>query len=791
MKKKLKIFGSAVLAMSLILGIAACSGETTEKANEDSANSNSSGTSGTNGKSDSGDDSGSVEVKESLSFIPTYNDNYVAAGLVSFSQRSKWNLANTHDPTVFKWTDGYYYMFGTDASYGNEHEKATTGKHFQGKRSKDLVNWEYVPGIMDDIPDWLVTRLNEFRTAQGLDPIAKADISAGYWAPTARVITVNGVKKVRMYYDIVVDNYIGNGKANTAANYDGTWVERAFIGVAESTNPNGGPSAWTDLGYVLCSSSDKGKDGYARSSANSWNDAYFYFNAIDPSYFIDEDDTHWMVYGSWHSGFALVRINPATGKVAKVDGSDYLNGKVTGDFEMGEPWAGSAEGLKENGFGTRIFARGTSRWQPSEGPELVKKDGYYWLFFANDGLDIPYQTRVVRASKIEGPYYAIQGSEMTNDIDNKRNSSLTILPIVTHPYKFNDADNGLGSCYGWVGISHCAIFQDDDDNWYYMSQQRLPTNVAGNPYSNAVMMGGVRRLVWTPKEVGSDELWPMVLPERYGALPEEYSGDVSESDLPGTWQHINLVYDYGNMDVAEELKINADGTMTGALEGTWEFSESDQQITFTPASGTAFVVTVAREVNWESNPRAPTIVYTGTVNNGAESYTYWGKKDSDSVEVTYAESYAAATLQSTYTMTLTDAAKDDLAWYLYPQFGTWKYVVDEGSGESEPATLSAAEAWWKGSDENKSTKHTLSDGGKLTIYASTSATNGTMVIEGFSESANTYATLNIHGSADTDSWGDAVSSWTRSVTGITAGALSLKIEISRSGATQTVKVYKK
>ena len=159
--------------------------------------------------------------------------------------------------------------------------------------------------------------------------------------------------------------------------------------------------------------------------------------------------------------------------------------------------------------------------------------------------------------------------------------------------------------------------------------------------------------------------------------------------------------------------------------------------------------------------------------------------------MSYAESYAAATLQSTYTMTLTDAAKDDLAWYLYPQFGTWKYVVDEGSGESEAATLSAAEAWWKGSDENKSSKYTISDGGKLTIYTSTTATNGTMVIEGFSESANTYATLNIHGSADTDSWGDAVNSWTRSVTEITAGALSLKIEISRSGATQTVKVYKK
>ena len=37
-----------------------------------------------------------------------------------------------------------------------------------------------------------------------------------------------------------------------------------------------------------------------------------------------------------------------------------------------------------------------------------------------------------------------------------------------------------------------------------------------------------------------------------------------------------------------------------------------------------------------------------------------------------------------------------------------------------------------------------------------------------------------------DYWGDAVSSWTTNVTGITAGALSLKIEISRSGKSRVL-----
>lgn len=732
---------------------------------------------------------------------PTYVDNY--AGISSWANKDQWNLSNTHDPTVFKWTDGYWYMFGTDASYGNAHDSATTGKHFQGKRSTDLVNWEWVPGVMDGVPDWLVTKLNEYREAQNLDPIAKADISAGYWAPCARVITVDGVTKVRMYYDIVVDNYIGNGKTATKENFDNTWSERAFIGVMETTNPNGGPSAWTDLGYVLCSSSDRGPDGYARTSLSNW-DAYFYFNAIDPTYFIDDDDSHWMIYGSWHSGFAIVRINPATGKVAAVDGDDYLTGNVTGDFKMGYPWSPNGtksspkpEELISQGYGTRVFSRGTSRWQPAEGPELVKKDGYYWLFFANDGLDVPYQTRVVRATSIQGPYYAIDGSKITNDVDGKRNGSTNIYPIVTHPYKFSDeepASGGYGSCYGWVGISHCAVFNNGDD-WYYMSQQRLPANVANNAYSNAIMMGGVRQILWTPSTANGTELWPMVLPERYGAIPESYAGAIKESEIPGEWQHIDLAYNYEKMDVATELILGSDHAMSGALNGSWSFNKEKQQLTLTPSSGTEVTVGVAREIDWEKVPRYSTIVYTGTQKN--LNKTYWGKQETqfgdNSYSFSYADSYANATLMSTYTMTIADTAKDDLAWYLYPQWGTWSYVVDEGDGEeSDVASVTGFGDWWKGSDSNKGTKHIVEDGKTLTFYLWTSDATCTMILEGYSSSAATYADINYH---DTNpGWGDAVSAWgsSDSRTAIDPNAAqSVKIEITRSGNTQVAKIYQK
>ncbi|WP_439481922.1 hypothetical protein [Cyclobacterium plantarum] len=50
---------------------------------------------------------------------PTYSDDYT--GIMSWSDRYIWNLANVHDPTVIKDGD-YFYMYQTNASYENVHE---------------------------------------------------------------------------------------------------------------------------------------------------------------------------------------------------------------------------------------------------------------------------------------------------------------------------------------------------------------------------------------------------------------------------------------------------------------------------------------------------------------------------------------------------------------------------------------------------------------------------------------------------------------------------------------------
>jgi hypothetical protein len=88
--------------------------------------------------------------------------------MADWANRGSWNLANVHDPTVMKADDGYYYMYQTDASYGN----AMDGNgHFFCRRSRDLVNWQWVGSTMRTQPSWVATKVNEYRAAAGLAPI--------------------------------------------------------------------------------------------------------------------------------------------------------------------------------------------------------------------------------------------------------------------------------------------------------------------------------------------------------------------------------------------------------------------------------------------------------------------------------------------------------------------------------------------------------------------------------------------------------------------------------------------
>ena len=495
------------------------------------------------------------------------DDDYT--NIADWSNRFKWNLANVHDPSVVLADDGYYYMYQTDASYGNAHvgEGQARG-HFYCRRSKDLVNWEFMGPTMHGVPTWMKAKLNEIRKAMGLGTSTtdfRNQNQFGYWAPCVRRISKD---LYRMYYVVTLPGTI-NGA--------GTWSERCFIGLMETKNP-ADIDSWVDKGYVVTNYSDLELN--YKVSATDYAHCYFKYNAIDPSLIINEKGEHWLIYGSWHSGFAAMQLDPSTGKPLHA---------------LGNPWG------KENeaSYGKFIYTRQLgNRWQASEAPEVVYHNGYYYLFIAYDELSVAYNTRVVRSKNIDGPYYDITGKDVTNHGGDA-------YPILTHPYKF-------GNHHGWVGISHCAVFNDGKGNWYYASQQRFPENYKGNANSNALMLGGVRSIIWT------SDGWPLVLPERYAGITQKA---ITETELLGDWQHINLAYHYKKQDASVAMTLGSDHKVKSGWKAgkAWTFDASKNVLTI---DNERFYL--RRELDWEANPRKETIVYVGLSKDGKT--TYWGKK---------------------------------------------------------------------------------------------------------------------------------------------------------------------
>lgn len=413
---------------------------------------------------------------------------------------------------------------------------------------------------MTEAPAWVKDSLNNKRArmSPALPPITNPNY--GYWAPCVRKVG----NIYRMYYSIVVTNPIVGTDTNTS------WTERAFIGLAETTDL--ASNNWVDKGMVVCSEPD-GVKSYVRNGGNDW-DAYFKFNAIDPSFIQTPEGDQYLIYGSWHSGIAALKLNPATGKPDKL--------KTIDDY------------------GVRIAGRGnvnSNRWQALEGPEIIYNPDtqYYYLFLAYDELSVAYNTRVARSKNILGPYQTITGTSITNGAD--------CFPMLTHPYSFKNHT-------GWVGISHCGIFQNPETKqWYYASQARLPEGVPGIAVSNAVMMGHVRGIQWT------EDGWPVIEAERYAGVP---ATTISEASFIGTWEQITMNYQYKTIQKSVTLYLTADKKVSGDANGTWSYDSAKKILTI---NGVKCNVTDAWD--WESATRKVTLSYSGLTSGGLP---VWGKK---------------------------------------------------------------------------------------------------------------------------------------------------------------------
>lgn len=215
------------------------------------------------------------EVFAPLSKPNPWADNYhIISGMEHYKQ---WGTYNVHDPAGKKFGD-YFYVYSTDAIY-RENKKEAEEKEVpigfvQIRRSKDLVDWEFVGWAFPEIPqeaaDW-VTRNSGGRGATNI------------WAP----YIIKSGDVYRLYYCV---SAFGR--------------RTSYIGLAESSTPEG---PWTLKGCVVRTNNESA------------------MNAIDPSVIVDPDSGRWwMHYGSFFGGLYCVELDEATGLTKVKDDLGHL-----------------------------------------------------------------------------------------------------------------------------------------------------------------------------------------------------------------------------------------------------------------------------------------------------------------------------------------------------------------------------------------------------------------------------------------------------------------------------------
>jgi len=205
----------------------------------------------------------------------------------------QWGYRNVHDPSIIKDGDTYY-CYSTDVCYG-----ADIRPGIQVRKSTDLIKWDFVGWVFDQIPAMgaqYIRSFNNPRTNTSTQPFNSL------WAPY--IIKVGN--EYRLYYSL--SSEVGR---------------LSVIGLATASTPIG---PWTERGLAVTSPPDI--SGTTQT------------NAIDPTVVIDQAGKHWMYYGSAWDGIYMLELNPDTGlaksggdKGVRVAQRGFTGNRINGNIE--------------------------------------------------------------------------------------------------------------------------------------------------------------------------------------------------------------------------------------------------------------------------------------------------------------------------------------------------------------------------------------------------------------------------------------------------------------------------
>ena len=530
-------------------------------------------------------------------------------GLLSTSAANHSRVA-VHDPSIVALEDGSYYIIGS---------------HLGAARSADLGSWTHTANSAAGTKN--TTFFNDIYTdlavpaAWSSPSNANYDLSGNLWAPD--ILYNEQMGKYCMYLSINGDNWKSSIVLCTADNIDGPYTYVDTVVYSGFDNSSTFHYSKTDVERVLGSNPDISR---YLDSTGSWN-ANYGTNAIDPAVFYDETGKLCMVYGSWFGGLFLLELDEATG--LRDYSVTYPTVTDQSDAYMGQKVAG---GHWVSGEGAYI--------EYMENPQTGK--GYYYLFvsygcFNNDG---GYNMRIFRSESPTGPYLDQNGNSAiyTSGGDNI-GGTIGMRLMSNYQWDCNDRPN--------KAQGHNSVLMDKDGKLYVIYH---------NKFNDTYGFHEVR----VHQLIMNEDNWPVAAPYEY--MPGEEVSTVGHSmeAVTGEYEFIfhklnqTIVADQttngDNAEVAysQDIVLEANGTVSGDVSGTWTMDDDSANMTFT-YNGVIYKGSFLVQAD-ESSDMVQKMTFTATGNNTC----IWGSKKTaydfhaDNVDATNAESklvYAAETVQ--------------------------------------------------------------------------------------------------------------------------------------------------
>ncbi len=416
------------------------------------------------------------------------------------------------------------------------------------------------------------------------------DVDGNMWAPD--VIWNTSMNKWCMYMSINGDNWYSTICMLTSDSLYGDWT---LVGdVTASGNYSG--TATFDYEKVTGSSTPD-----SRYTANRGGNLTYEDNCIDPCVLYDEDGNLWMTYGSWFGGIYMLRLDAETGlrdysykyETVENQSDEYMGIKIAG----GDNSSGEASYIQHIG-------------------------DYYYLFITYGGLTATggYNMRVFRSKDITGEYVDESGDSAKFATAYSNTISGTVGMRLMSYYKWSFMD------IAQVAQGHNSVLLDDDGSIYLVYHRRTNDGSEGHE-------------VRVHQMFVNEDGWLVTAPFEYTAADDLSEDGYSVDEVAGNYEVLlqTSAINYGSLEYVEPeyITLNADGTISGDYEGTWELTEGKPYITLVAGGETYHGVCLVQAKEGYTNTMM-TFTAVGTSNELALwGYCYDGEAlDSEAALIT-------------------------------------------------------------------------------------------------------------------------------------------------------------